>query len=136
MDISNISWVGVIVATIAAFVVGGAYYGILAKPWMKAARLDPSDTKMSASLFGVSLVSEFVMAVVLSLIVSALTMGEVSIGQGLVVAFVLWLGFVVTTQTINHRYQGFGWDLTLIDCGHWLLVFLVQGAVIGYFGAS
>ncbi|HSO46981.1 MAG TPA: DUF1761 domain-containing protein, partial [Rhizobiaceae bacterium] len=40
-----------------------------------------------------------------------------------------------TTLVVNHRYGGFGWDLTLIDAGHWLAVLLVMGAVIGAFGA-
>ncbi len=133
MDISNISWVGVIVATIAAFILGGAYYGVLGKPWMKAARIDPSQTTMSASLFAVSIASEFVMAVILSVLIGTLGMGDASIAKALMIAFILWLGLVVTTLTVNHRYQGFGWDLTLIDGAHWLLVLLAQGAVVGYF---
>jgi hypothetical protein len=39
-------------------------------------------------------------------------------------------------MTVNHRYQGFGWDLTLIDGLHWLGVALVMGAVIGWFGGA
>jgi hypothetical protein len=35
----------------------------------------------------------------------------------------------------QNRYEGFGWDLTLIDTGHWLGVLLLIGAVIGWFGA-
>ena len=35
---------------------------------------------------------------------------------------------------VNHRFQGQGWKLTLIDAGHWLGVLLVMGAVLGLFG--
>lgn len=136
MDISNISWVGVVAAAIAAFVVGGIYYGVLGKPWMRAARIDPSQTAMSASLFITSIIAELIMAIFLSMLIAALSMGDSSIAMGLMTGFVLWLGFIMTTQVINHRYQGFGWDLTLIDGLHWLLVLLVQGAIIGYFGMA
>ncbi len=135
MDFSSVSWLGVAVATVVAFVIGGAYYGLLGKPWMKAARIDPAETNMSASLFITSILSEFVMAIILSVLFGVLTMGEPSIMAGLKAGFLLWLGFVMTTQVINHRYQGFGWDLTLIDGVHWLLVLLAQGAIIGYFSA-
>ena len=49
---------------------------------------------------------------------------------------VVALGFVVTTLSVNHRYQGFGWGLTAIDAGHWLGVLLIMGALIGWFGAA
>ena len=39
---------------------------------------------------------------------------------------------VMTTQIVNHRFQGLSWNLTLIDGGHWLGVLLVQGIVIGW----
>ncbi|MEV8805597.1 DUF1761 domain-containing protein, partial [Mesorhizobium ciceri] len=61
--------------------------------------------------------------------------GEPTWLAGLVFGFVLWLGFVATTLSVNHRYENFGWDLTLIDGGHWLGVLLIIGAVIGWFGA-
>jgi hypothetical protein len=35
---------------------------------------------------------------------------------------------------INHRHERFGWDLVLIDAGHWLGVALILGGVIGGFG--
>jgi len=37
-------------------------------------------------------------------------------------------------MAVNHRFQGKGWDLTLIDGGYWLVVFLLQGAILGWWG--
>ena len=31
-------------------------------------------------------------------------------------------------------YEGFGWDLTIIDSLHWLGVTLIMGAIIGLWG--
>jgi hypothetical protein len=102
---------------------------------MKAARIDPLTAKKSISPFIISFVTELIMALVFALVVGAMTGGEPTLVAGLVFGFVLWLGFVATTLTANHRYENFGWDLTLIDGGHWLGVLLIIGAVTGWFGA-
>ena len=47
MDFAGINYLAVVVAAVAAFVFGAVYYGSLGKPWMKAARIDPGEAKMS-----------------------------------------------------------------------------------------
>lgn len=41
---------------------------------------------------------------------------------------------IATTIAVNQCYEGFGWDLTPIDWGHWLGVMLIMGAIIGRWG--
>lgn len=136
MDIGAINYLAVVVAAIAAFVFGAAYYGVLGKPWMKAARIDPSSAKMSAGLFVTSFVAELIMALVLSAAIDAFGMGSTTVAGGLVAGFIVWLGFMATTMAVNQRYQGYGWDLTVIDGLHWLGVALIMGVVIGWFGGA
>jgi glycerol uptake facilitator-like aquaporin len=135
MDFSVVNWLAVIVAAVVAWLFGAVWYIALSKPWMKAAKIDPANKKPSIAPFIISFVAEVVMAFVLTLVVGALTGGEPNPLAGVIFGFVLWLGFVATTVSANHRYQGFGWDLTLIDAGHWLGVLLIIGAIIGWFGA-
>ena len=134
MDFGGISYLAVLLAAVAGFAVGSVYYGLLAKPWMKAARIDPQEAVMSPALFATSFIAELVMAWVLAGVIGHLGSGQVTVGNGLIAGAFVWLGFMATTVTINQRYQGFGWDLTLIDTGHWLLVALAMGAVIGWMG--
>jgi hypothetical protein len=61
-------------------------------------------------------------------------LGDVTVGRSLLSALFLWIGFVLTTMLVNHRFQGARWSLTAIDGGHWLGVLLVMGLVIGLFG--
>jgi hypothetical protein len=136
MDFSAVNWLAVIVAAVVAWLFGAVWYTSLSKPWLKAARLDPATMKKSPLPFVISFIAELVMAFITALVVGAMTGGEPSLVAGLVFGFVLWLGFVATTLSVNHRYEGFGWDLTLIDGGHWLGVLLLIGAVIGWFGAA
>lgn len=134
MVFAGMNYLAVLIAAIAAFVIGAIYYGVLGKPWMKSARIDPAAAQMSPVLFAISFVSELVMATMVAGVVGHLGPGEVTLVNGVVSAFFLWLGFVATTLIVNHRYQGFGWDLSLIDGGHWLLVLLAMGAIIGAMG--
>ncbi len=74
------------------------------------------------------------MAWVLAGVIGHLGTGQVTFLNGVISGFFVWLGFIATTVVVGQRYQGFGWDLTLIDAGHWLLVALAMGAVIGWMG--
>jgi hypothetical protein len=101
---------------------------------MRAARMDPSAMKMSPAPFIVSFVAELLIAWFLAGLMAHIGAVAMSVSGGLVTGFFVWLGFVATVLAVNHRYQGFGWMLTVIDGGHWLAVLLAMGAVIGWFG--
>ena len=134
MAFGGINYLAVLVAAIAAFVAGAVYYGALGKPWMKAARINPADAKMSPVLFVTSFVCELIMAWVLAGVIGHLGDGQATIANGIVSGAFVWLGFIATTLAVNHRYQGFGWDLTIIDGAHWLIVAVLMGGIIGAFG--
>ena len=59
------------------------------------------------------------------------SVGDVDLRASLIAAGLAWLGFVATTMTANHRFQGRPARLTVINSGHWLLVLMTQGLVIG-----
>lgn len=98
----------------------------------KEEMLSAAGGKVSPLPFIVSFVAELVMAYFLAGLIAHL--GEVSVERALVAAFFIWLAFVATTISVNHRYMMKPWSLTLIDAGHWLGVLLVMGLVIGLFG--
>lgn len=129
-DLINLS--AICAATIAAFLFGSAWYGVLGRRWMRAAGLTPERTAPSVQVFGIALVSQFVMAFVLAGVIYHT--GETTISTGLISGALAWLGFVMSAMMVNHRFQGASWELTLIDGGHWLGVLLIQGAIIGWFG--
>src|SRR5690606_10201435 len=134
MDFAGMNYLAIFAAAIAAFAFGGVYYMALSKPWIKAARLDPAQMKPSAAPFVISFVAELVMAWILAGAIGHLGTGQVALWNGIVSGALVWFGFMATVIAVNHRYQGYGWNLTLIDAGHWLGVALIMGAVIGWFG--
>jgi len=134
MQFGGVSYLAVVVAAAAAFIYGAVYYGVLSKAWIKAGRIAPEQARPGPMILAVTFGAELVMAWVLAGIIGHLGVGQVTLWNGVVAAFLVWLGFMVTTMAVNHRYQAYGWDLTAIDGGHWLGVALIMGAVIGWWG--
>ena len=85
--------------------------------------------------FVVAIVANLIMAWVLAGLIGHLGPGQATIRNGLISAGFCWLGFVVTTQSVNYAFTNRKPSLILIDSGHWLGVLLIMGAVIGAFGS-
>jgi len=66
----------------------------------------------------------------------SLGIAGVTIRTGIISAAAVWLGFVATTQTVNYSFGKRPLKLLFIDSGHWLVVLLLQGVVIGFMGVS
>ena len=126
---AGINWIAVGAAGLAGFVFGALWYTVLAKSWMAAAGIGENDAKPGAGPMVTAAISQTVIAFVLYGVLVH-TQG-LSVSGGLICGALIWLGFIVTTMTVNHRFQGQPWSLTIIDAGHWLGVLLVQGVVIG-----
>ena len=134
MDFLAVNWLAIVLATVASMALGAAWYGVLSKQWLEASGrtkedIDPRDFMP----YVWSVIVQLVMAYFLAVLTPALT-GAMTIQNGLTVAALMWLGFVVTSMILNHRYQGRPWSLTLIDSGYILAALLVQGVVLGIFG--
>jgi hypothetical protein len=57
--------------------------------------------------------------------------GPPTIYRGILAGALSWLGFTITAIAVNNAFQMQKPMLTIIDGGHWLLVLVVQGAVLG-----
>jgi len=135
-EIMENNYVAVLVAALVGWMVGAAWYGILGKQWMTA--LEWSDEAMSGKRkipiapMLIAFVALLIMAYMLSGVMAH--MGPMTLRNGMISGALLWLGFSITTMTVNNAFQLRKPMLTVIDGGHWLAVLLVQGAIIGAFG--
>jgi len=136
---ANVNYLAVLIAAVAAFIVGAVWYGTFSKAWIAAQGKTMESVKqeqaekvgqMSAFLPFV-FVSNLVMAVVLYGIMKHV--GPFTVRAALISAAFCWLGFVVTTIATNYAFQGRKPMLTVIDAG-WLAALLVTGAILGAFG--
>jgi hypothetical protein len=129
-----VNWLAVIVATLASMALGFAWYMLLAKQWMAALGKTPNQIdRADWTPYAWSVVVQLVMAYFIALLTPAL-FGSTNVVNGILCGAHMWLGFVVTSMILNHRYQGAKWSLTFIDGGYLLGVLIVQGIVIGLFG--
>lgn len=129
----TVNWLGVLVAGIAGFAVGAAWYMALGKQWMEAQGKTREQLGTGPAPFIIGFIVELVMGYFIAMIMPAL-FGGTNVVAGIMTGAHMWLGFVITTMILNHRYQGATWKLTIIDGAHLLIVMIVQGIVIGLFG--
>jgi hypothetical protein len=141
---TGINYLAVVVAAIAGWIVGAAWYMGLSKHWIDAHGKTLEEIKREGEArkgtpaawmpFILALVAELIMAWVLAGLMGHLGPGEVTIWNGIVSAAFVWLGFVVTTVAVNNMFSFRRPKLSVIDAGHWLAVLVVMGAIIGAFG--
>ena len=136
MTFAGINYLAIVVAAVAGFAFGAAYYMTLSGPWLAASGRTKEEVtvKRSPVPFIVSIVALVIMAWVLAGTLGHLGPGQVTLKNGIVSALFLWLGFVVTTVFVNNAYPGRKYMLSVIDSIHWLGVLVIQGAIIGAMG--
>lgn len=129
----------ILTATVASWIFGAVWYGALAKPWMAATGLSEADIKQGSGVsnalpFIISFIAEFVMAYMLAVLLLHTSTDGFSLGSAVLAAFLIWLAFIFTTLTVNHRYGMRPWSLTFIDGFHWLGVLVIQALVMVLMG--
>jgi hypothetical protein len=60
-------------------------------------------------------------------------LANVTVRGGVLAAFFVWAGFVLTTTVVNQAFQNRRPAVTLADVGNWLGVLAIMGAIIGAF---
>ena len=141
MTFAGINHLAILLAAVVAWLGGAVYYTVLAKPWVAAqgktveqhkAELNAKTGIAKFAPFILAFVAELVMAWVLAGMVGHL--GAVTVRSAVIAGLFVWAGFTVTTMLVNNAFAGRRSMLTLIDAGHWLLVVVLMGAVIGWMG--
>ena len=140
MTFSGVNYVAIVIAAIVAWLAGAGWYVALGRTWMAALGWTPERAQAARSEPGAywpfvyTFAAELVMAWTLAGILGHI--GPLSLRNGVISAALCWLGFVMTTMLTNNSFARRDWRLLWIDGGHWLLVLLLMGAIIGGMGAK
>ncbi|HEX9558018.1 MAG TPA: DUF1761 domain-containing protein [Reyranella sp.] len=138
MAFAGINFLAILIAAVAGFAFGAAYYMTLSRPWLAAIGKTKEELaaagKGSPVPFIVSIIALAIMAWTLAGIMGHLGAGQVTVKNGIISALFVWLGFVITTQSVNYAFGQRKPMLTVIDGIHWLGVLVIQGAIIGAMG--
>jgi hypothetical protein len=138
MAFAGINYLAIVIAAIVAWLAGAAWYMALGKTWMAALGFTPEKMAEARNQPGAylpfiySFVAELVMAWMLAGLLGHL--GPLTFRGGVISAAFCWLGFVITVMVVNNGFARRDWRLIFIDGGHWLLVLVLMGAVIGAMG--
>jgi hypothetical protein len=142
MAFANVNYLSIVLAAVAAWVFGAAYYSALGRYWIEAQAkvvdaFKQEQAARSGSLAGllpfvVAFVAELIIAYVLYGIL--MHIGQFTVRAGVISGAFCWFGFVLTTIAVNNAFGGHRWMLTAIDAGGWLGAFAIIGAIIGAMG--
>jgi hypothetical protein len=130
MTFAGVNYLAILIATIAGFAFGSAYYISLSKPWLAAI----GKTKEEIAAGGKGSPMPFIVSIVALAGIAHLGPGQVTLRNGIVSGLFMWLGFVITTMAVNNAFGQRKASLTIIDGIHWLGVLVIQGAIIGALG--
>lgn len=133
----DLNFVAIILATVANFGIGMAWYSplLFANQWIKAMGHTPKEfeAKMKSAnmtkTMGLSVLGALIQATVLAYFMSL--MGTTGILAGAIVGFVAWLGFVMVTQLTHYAYETNNFSLFTIGAGYQLAALVAMGAIIG-----
>lgn len=128
----------VLVAAIAAFIIGFLFHGpLFGKLWMRLADIHPTGNEKFSDMVPqmlwnllVNIVTAYVLAAVYLFASTSPFMGGVGAWNGIVCAFWVWLGFIVTSTSIDVIWMGKSSKLWLFECVSSLVSICAMGAII------
>lgn len=126
----GVNYVAVIVAAVAAVLIGILYYGV-AGFGDRLARLNgtaPRTRPPSPTQFAIGILVALLNAWVLALL--ALNLGGTSIAEGIFLGALAWLGLQATLKAAQVSFEGRTWNGWLIAGVHDLLIQVVMAAIV------
>jgi hypothetical protein len=133
-----INYLAVLVAAVVAFVLGFLFHGpVSGKLWMKLADIHPTGKEKMSDMYGqmfwnlvANIVTAYVLAVIYLFATSSPYLGATGVWGGVVVAVWVWLGFLVTSSSIEVIWMKRKVSLWLFEAACSLVVTVVMGAII------
>ena len=136
MTFAGMNYLAIVIAAVAAWLAGAGWYMALGRTWTAALgteKMTPAGQRPAAFLpYVYAFIAELLMAWILAGLLGHI--GALTVRGGIISAAFCWLGFVMPTMAVNNIFAGRDARLLLIDGGHWLLVLVLMGAIIGGMG--
>ncbi|HSW71585.1 MAG TPA: DUF1761 domain-containing protein [Gammaproteobacteria bacterium] len=125
-----VNYVAVLVAAVAAMVIGYIWYGpLFGKMWMKESGMkDMKGSGNMAMTYAIQYVAAAVMAYVLAVMLKM--SGTTDLMMAVKMAFWIWLGFIATTLIGSVLFEKKSWGYYLVNAGYHLVTLAVVAAVL------
>ncbi len=136
----EINLLAVVIAAVANFIIGFMFHGpLFGKTWMRLANVTPTGNEKLSDMVPqmvknllMNLVCAHVLAAMILYATTSSFAGNFSpVFVGLHVAFLLWLGFVVTSSSMEVIWMKRSVKLWMFEMAASLVSILAMGAIIG-----
>jgi hypothetical protein len=136
----DVNWWAIIVAAIVKFVIGGVWYMPLFGKQYRALMGVPEGSDMGGlgPALAVQFVGDLVMAYILArfIVHYGASSGGVTLGVGILIGFMAWLGFIGAVTVAQRFYERRPWALWAINNGYLLIAIVIMGAILGWWHAG
>lgn len=138
---TNINILAVLASSLAAMVIGYAWYSplLFGRIWIRASGRDTNDKEQMAKMmkdtgkmYGKMFLANLVNMVVLGIFLRSLAV--LTIVDSLLVAFVIWIGFMATMKYGDTLFAGQNKTMALIDVIYQLVTILASATIFFYLG--
>lgn len=134
IDFAGLNWWAILVATVAAFALGGLWYGpLFGKAWLAAIGKNADDIQPAAQPFIVSAVAALVTCVVVAALMRGL--GLTGLVSGLVFGLITGVAFIAASLASDSAFCGWGWKLWAILAGYRVAYAMIMGGIVGIWPA-
>ncbi len=127
----HINWLAILAAAVINMVVGAAWYSpaLFGKQWSKLIGRKLEDMRKQAGPgYAVSTIGALIESYVLAHFV--VYANSITAVDGALTGFWIWLAFVGVTMAVGTVFAGRSWHLWKIDAGYFLVVLVLQGALL------
>jgi hypothetical protein len=129
--LSNVNWLAVIAATVAAFMLGGLWYSkaLFGNAWMQEVGLS-EDTINNANMIR-TFAGTFALQIIAATALAALIGNDGSWMTGLNTG--LWVGllWISTAYGVTYLFEQRSFRLWLINAGYYVVLYCIMGTIIG-----
>lgn len=133
MSTGKINIWAVVVAAVAYWMLGAAWFTILSKPWLASIGKTMEQLQHEAVnpgvAYGVAFVANLIIAYVLGWVV--ISTGQQTAIRGISMGALLWVGLVATTIGTAFIFEGRSLEGFVLTAGYPLVGMLVMGAIVG-----
>lgn len=131
LDFSALSAPAILVALVAHMILGAAWFGVFADAWASRAHPGKTHAQLQAGpkwIYGVAAAGGLVTAIVLAGLLHAT--GATSLPDAMILAALLWLGFVAAHYATTYAFEYRSWTLWAIDVGYPLVSLLAMATIL------
>jgi hypothetical protein len=126
--LQNLNWLAIIVAALSNFIIGGIWYSVFEKPWLRANNFTQENLKNRKMplVFGLSFLFSLIMSLNLSMFI-----GKEDFTFGTIAGFMTGFGWVAFAIAIISLFENRPLTYVLINGGYMVVSFTLMGAILG-----